>query len=144
MNRLTLIIISLFAGSISQAQLAPLPPMGWNSFDAFGDSVTEDEVLANANHMKEHLLSHGWNYVVIDYRWYDEGAHSSDLKDRAGAKLSTDEFGRLVPAPNRFPSAKDNAGFKPLADKLHAMGFKFGIHVMRGIPRQTVNANTLI
>ena len=124
--------------------VAPLPPMGWNSFDAFGDSVTEDEVLANSNYMKEHLLSHGWNTIVIDYRWYDPGAHSSDLKDRAGAKLSADDFGRLIPAPNRFPSSSDANGFKSLADKLHTMGFKFGIHVMRGIPKQSVDANTPI
>src|SRR5262249_55604965 len=73
-----------------------------------------------------------------------EGAHSSDLKDRTGAKLSADDYGRLVPASNRFPSAKDGAGFKPLAEKLHAMGLKFGIHVMRGIPRQAVNDNSWI
>ena len=44
------------------------PPMGWNSYDAFGDSVTEGEVLANARYLKEHLLAHGWQYVVIDFR----------------------------------------------------------------------------
>src|SRR5215475_3183637 len=122
-----LVAIALASGA-SAEPVVPLPPMGWNSFDAFGDSVIEDEVLANASYMKEHLLSHGWNYVVIDYRWYDPGAHSSDLKDRAGAKLSADRFGRLTPAANRFPSASDENGFKSLADKLHSMGFKFGIH----------------
>ena len=47
---------------------AQTPPMGWNSYDSFGDSVTEEEVLANAQYMKEHLLKHGWNYVVVDYQ----------------------------------------------------------------------------
>jgi hypothetical protein len=66
---------------------------------------------------------------------------------RTGAVLAADEFGRLLPAPDRFPSATNglaaaNAGFKPLADELHALGLKFGIHVMRGIPRQAVLANT--
>jgi hypothetical protein len=125
-------------------QFAPTPPMGWNSYDAYGDSVTEKEFLANAGYVKDKLLSHGWQYVVVDYRWYDAGAHSSNLKDRAGAPLTADEYGRLLPAPNRFPSAADGRGFKSLADKVHAMGLKFGIHVQRGIPRQDVKANTPI
>ena len=123
---------------------APTPPLGWNSYDTFGDSVTEAEVRANADYLKEHLLPHGWQYVVIDYRWYDSGAHSSKLVDRAGARLAMDRFGRLLPAANRFPSAAGGKGFKPLADDLHAMGLKFGIHVMRGIPRQAVAAKTPI
>ena len=126
---------------------APTPPMGWNSYDAFGDSVTESEVLVNATYMHDHLLSHGWNYVVIDFRWYDPEPTGDDFAlntKRAGAKLAADNFGRMLPAPNRFPSAVDNAGFKPLADKLHAMGLKFGFHYMRGIPRQSVLANTPI
>lgn len=117
---------------------SPTPPMGWNSYDSFGDSVTEAEVMANAQWMRDHLLAHGYDTVVIDYRWYDPGAHSSNLRDRAGADLSADLYGRLQPAPNRFPSAAGGLGFRPLADRLHAMGLKFGIHVMRGIPRQAV------
>jgi alpha-galactosidase len=120
------------------------PPMGWNSYDAFGDSVTEAEFLANANYMHDHLQSHGWQYVVVDYRWYDPAPHNNDPNSRRGAALTADEFGRLLPAPNRFPSAADGRGFKALADQVHAMGLKFGIHVMRGIPRQSVNANTPI
>ena len=94
--------------------------MGWNSYDAFGDSVTESEVHANAQYMKDHLASHGWKYVVVDFRWYDPkptGDDSRLYKDRLNATLSMDEFGRLVPAPNRFPSAADGKGFKPLADR---------------------------
>jgi hypothetical protein len=120
------------------------PPMGWNSYDAFGDSVTEAEFLANVTYMHDHLLSHGWQYAVVDYRWYDPGAHDNNPNGRKGAVLTMDEFGRLLPSPNRFPSAADGKGFKPLADQVHAMGLKFGIHVMRGIPRQAVAANTPI
>jgi len=126
---------------------APAPPMGWNSYDAWGTSITEDETLANAQSMKDHLLSHGWNYIVIDARWYDTVSSYDDRdfnKERAGAKLSADEFGRLMPALNRFPSAENSQGFKPLADKIHAMGLKFGFHMMRGIPRQSVHAKTPI
>lgn len=126
---------------------APVPPMGWNSYDAFGDSVTEAEVVSNATYLKEHLLAHGWNYVVVDFRWYDSVATYDDkdlTKDRSGAELAADQFGRLLPVTNRFPSAADGNGFKTLADQIHAMGLKFGFHLMRGIPRQTVNAATPI
>lgn len=128
-------------------QWAPVPPMGWNSYDAFGDTVTEDEVRANARYMKEHLLAHGWNYVVIDFRWYDSEPTGNDLdlnQKRIGAQLNADSFGRVIPAPNRFPSSVGGGGFKPLADEIHGMGLKFGFHMMRGIPRQSVNAATPI
>lgn len=123
--------------------LAPTPPMGWNSYDAFGSSVTEDEFLANAAYVKAKLLPCGYDTVVVDFRWSDATAANYD-PNGIGGPLVADAFGRLLPAPNRFPSAADGKGFKPLADRIHAMGLKFGIHVMRGIPRQSVAANTPI
>lgn len=117
--------------------------MGWNSYDAFGSSVTEDEFLANATYVRERLKQHGWQYVVVDFRWSDPCAAQYD-PNGIGGPLEADEFGRLIPAVNRFPSAAGGKGFGPLAEKVHAMGLKFGIHVMRGIPRQTVTSNTLI
>jgi alpha-galactosidase len=123
---------------------AATPPMGWNSYDTFCDSVTEAEVLANAKYMRDHLLSHGWQFIVVDFRWYDPKPTGNDVllnPTRLNAALTMDEFGRLLPAPNRFPSAADGGGFKGLADQIHAMGLKFGIHVMRGIPRMAVKAN---
>jgi len=122
---------------------AQTPPMGWNSYDAYGSSVTEHEFLANATYVKDHLLPHGYNIVVVDFRWADATAADYD-PNGIGGPLHADEFGRLLPAPNRFPSASDGQGFKPLADRVHGMGLKFGIHVMRGIPRQVVTANTPI
>jgi alpha-galactosidase len=121
--------------------------MGWNSYDAFGDTVVEAEVLANARYMQDHLLSSGYKYVIVDFRWYDPDARGNDYRlnqDRTGAKLTADKYGRLQPAPNRFPSAADDRGFKPLSDQIHEMGLKFGVHMMRGIPRQAVNAHTPI
>jgi alpha-galactosidase len=115
------------------------PPMGWNSYNAFGDSVRESEVLSNALWLKEHLQPLGWDTVVIDARWYDPLADGIRAQNPAGVMI--DEFGRCIPAPNRFPSATNGAGFKPLADRIHAMGLKFGIHIMRGIPRKAVAAN---
>ena len=120
-------------------KLALTPPMGWNSYDAFGDSVTEAETLANAAWLKEHLQPLGWDTVVVDFRWYDSKADGIRGQDPEGVVI--DEFGRCVPATNRFPSAANGAGFKPLADKIHAMGLKFGIHIMRGIPRKAVQSD---
>ena len=51
--------------------LTSRPPMGWNSWDCFGTTVTEEEVLANARFMAEHLAPFGWDTVVIDIDWYD-------------------------------------------------------------------------
>jgi len=130
---------------VHAGKLAQTPPMGWNSYDAFGDSVTEEETLANAAWMQSKLLQFGWDTVVVDFRWYDPMPTGDDRllnTTRMGAALTADEFSRLMPAPNRFPSATNGTGFKPLADRLHSMGLKFGIHVMRGIPRQAVLANT--
>jgi len=121
--------------------LAWLPPLGWNSYDAFDDAVTEDEVLANARWLKEHLQPLGWDTVVVDFRWYDPAAQGLAVRD---PNLVMDAFGRLQPAPNRFPSAADGKGFRPLADQVHALGLKFGIHIMRGIPRRAVELDTPI
>lgn len=124
-------------------KMAPTPPMGWNSYDAFGSSVTEEEFLANATYVRDKLKESGYQYVVIDYRWSDATAAKHDTNGNGGP-LTADTFGRLIPAPNRFPSAADGKGFKPLSDKVHVMGLKFGIHVMRGIPKQSVSTNTPI
>ena len=119
--------------------LALTPPLGWNSYDNYGDAVTEADTLANAEWMQAHLQPLGWDIVVVDFRWYDAKADGKRVQDSEGVQI--DGFGRCLPASNRFPSAANGAGFKPLADKLHAMGLKFGIHIMRGIPRQAVAQN---
>src|SRR5579862_5298741 len=90
--------------------LALTPPMGWNSYDAFGDNVVESEVLANAHYVAAKLQPLGWDTVVVDYCWSDPGAHDNNRNARANAPLAADNFGRLLPAPNRFPSAADGAG----------------------------------
>ena len=115
-----------------QKDLAALtPPMGWNSWDCYGASVTEKQLLANAEVMKEKLLATGYEYVVCDIQWSEPSADSTEY--HAYARLTMDTYGRLLPAYNRFPS-----GFQAIAEKIHEMGLKFGIHIMRGIPRQAV------
>ncbi|MDI4643595.1 glycoside hydrolase family 27 protein [Cohnella hashimotonis] len=122
--------------------IAPTPPMGWNSWDCYGAAVTEKEIRANADYMAAHLKEFGWEYVVVDIQWYEPGAVSSQY--RSFVPLEMDEYSRLMPAVNRFPSAADGRGFKPLADYIHDLGLKFGIHIMRGIPRQAAHAATAI
>lgn len=118
------------------------PPMGWNSWDCFGTTVTEAEVLANAEFMAEHLLPHGWDTVVVDIDWSDPGARSHGYNQ--DAQLLIDEHGRLIPDPVRFPCSAGGAGFAPLAEKVHALGLRFGVHVMRGIPKLAVAGRTPI
>lgn len=120
----------------AQNNFAPTPPMGWNSWDCYGTTVTETEVKANADYMAKNLKKFGWKYIVVDIQWYEPNAKAGGY--RKDAELVIDEFGRLLPAINRFPSAADGKGFKPLADYIHKLGLKFGIHIMRGIPRQAV------
>lgn len=118
------------------------PPMGWNSWDCYGAGVTEDELLGNAEFMRDRLKQYGYQYVVCDIQWYEPAAKGNVYNNFAA--LCMDEYSRLIPAVNRFPSSANGAGFKPIADKIHSMGLKFGIHIMRGIPRQAVHRNTRI
>ena len=115
-------------------------PMGWNSWDCYGAAVTEDIVRQNACFMAEHLKKYGWEYVVVDIQWSEPKAKNHEYN--AFTELCMDEYSRLIPAPNRFPSAADGKGFAPLGEYIHSLGLKFGIHIMRGIPRQAVHGNT--
>jgi alpha-galactosidase len=123
------------------ASVALKPPMGWNSYTGYGASVTEAEVKANADFMARRLLKHGWRYVVVDLCWsHPRPGREMNPDQREGFQplLAMDEHGRLLPAVERFPSAAGGRGFRPLADYVHARGLRFGIHVMRGVPRQAV------
>ncbi|TFC05685.1 glycoside hydrolase family 27 protein [Cryobacterium adonitolivorans] len=110
--------------------------MGWNSWDCYGTTVTEAEVLANAEFMADHLLHFGWDTIVVDIAWYDPAARAGGYNEKPG--IDMDAWGRQLPATNRFPSAADGGGFAPLADRVHALGLRFGLHIMRGIPRTAV------
>lgn len=121
------------------AQAAATPPMGWNSYDAYGTTITEAQFRANVQRLSQDLSRYGWRYAVIDMGWYlGNPTPSGNSKE---AVVTLDEYGRYIPAPNRFPSAAGGAGFKPLADYVHASGLKFGIHILRGIPKQAVARN---
>ena len=117
--------------------IAKHPPMGWNSWDCYGAAVTEDIVRQNAEYMAKHLRPYGWEYIVVDIQWYQPTAINHAYEPFS--TLTMDEYGRLFPAVNRFPSAANGAGFKPLADYVHSLGLKFGIHIMRGMPRMAAH-----
>jgi len=124
------------AGMDVRGQLAQTPPMGWNSWDSYGTSINEKQFRANAEWIAEHLKSFGWQYVVIDEGWYLVNPPKQSSKN--DEQFSLDEFGRFTPDVARFPSAASGAGFKPLADYIHSLGLKFGIHILRGIPKEAV------
>src|SRR5262249_19186271 len=114
-------------------EFAPRPPLGWNSWDSFGATLNEAQARKIAAIMAKRLLPHGYDVFTVDIQWYEPGA--TGFEYRKGAPLTMDEWGRLLPAPNRFPSAA-RGGFRPLADYVHSLGLRFGVHLMRGIPRQ--------
>ena len=126
---------------------AMTPPMGWNSWDCYYSSVTEKEVLQNAQYLVDNdLVKYGWEYVVIDIRWYcnHPSLGGGNYNQNGSQDYVLDEYGRYLPSPTRFPSCMVdgvNVGFKPLADRLHEMGLKLGIHLMRGVPKKVVGSS---
>ena len=145
-----------------QAVLAPTPPMGWNSWDAYGLTITEPQFRANVKVLHEKLQPFGWQYAVIDEGWFFENPQDRSTPDKL--RYAIDRYGRYVPVPERFPSAVGKAAasavpnlspdkgmkqvvtfestnFDELARWVHAQGLKFGIHIVRGIPRASVERN---
>lgn len=138
-----LIVRNAFSQQKDFHNWAATPPMGWNSWDCYGPTVVESEVKANADYMAKNLKKAGWEYIVVDIRWYvgNDKAHGYN---ETNPDYVLDQYGRFQPAVNRFPSAAGGKGFKPLADYIHKKGLKFGIHIMRGIPVEAVKRNTPI
>jgi hypothetical protein len=135
-----LLLVSLNNASAADYHTwAPMPVMGWNSWDFYGTSINETCAKAQTDYQAANLLSHGWSLMTVDIQWYQPTATGFGYIN--GATLTMDAYGRLTPATNKFPSAVGGLGFKPLADYVHSKGLKFGIHMMRGIPRQAVSQN---
>lgn len=105
--------------SANHSGAAALPPMGWNSWNAFYSDVSEEKVLASAQVIVDSgLAAKGYRYIDIDDGWW--------LKRRQ-------PDGRMVIRTATFPSAKaagpgGDTSFKPFTDRLHAMGLKAGIY----------------
>ena len=128
--------------TINTPLLAATPPMGWNTWDGYGTTVNEEQVRANAAWLARHLKPFGWQYVVIDMEWFvsnpiPEGNSKNSI-------YTLDANGRYIPAENRFPSSASGKGFQPIGEYIHSLGLKFGIHILRGIPKKAVEANAPI
>jgi len=131
--------------SESFKNLAPTPPMGWNSWNSFGTEVTEEQIMAVADYMAENMKEYGWEYVVVDAGWYHPAHFTTpEWNDHPEPPQLIDEYGRLIPDPEKFPSSRGGKGFKELAEYVHSKGLKFGIHIMRGIPWNAAAENTPI
>jgi alpha-galactosidase len=145
---LSTILLGGFVSSLAQApptksvELAPRPPMGWNSWDAYGLTITEPQFRDNVSVLAKTLKPFGWQYAVIDEGWFLK--NPKDLKSSEKVVYEVDANGRYNPVPERFPSALvdgKNQGFRALGAYVHAQGLKFGIHIVRGIPREAVKQN---
>ena len=90
--------------------------------------------MENLEAMAEKLKPYGYEYFVIDNGWFGEyklkpgtlfpaEKHASDIR--------INEYGYFMPSEAYFPN-----GLKPIADRCHELGLKFGLHLMRGIPRK--------
>ena len=145
------------------AKVALTPPMGWNSWDSYGLTITEEQFRANVKVEANEFKSFGWNYAVIDEGWFFYNPEDRPKPDTL--HYAIDANGRYVPVPARFPSVRtsqsvqpppaaapvapapkliatvQSTSFKPLADWVHSQGLKFGIHIVRGIPRASVERN---
>ena len=139
-------LFALFACCMLRAQqpaeIARTPPMGWNSWDSFGTTVTEADVRAAALVMHQRLQAFGWQFVTVDMEW--STINPTAEGNGKAQEYTLDAFGRYTPALNRFPSAADGKGFAPLAGYVHSLGLKFGIHILQGIPREAVARNSPI
>ncbi|HEU4637039.1 MAG TPA: glycoside hydrolase family 27 protein, partial [Edaphobacter sp.] len=138
---IALAFLSGWNSARAQKVLAPTPPMGWNSWDSYGLTIDEQQFRANVEVMATRLKSVGYQYAVVDEGWY---LLNPQRKKGEAFLYRTDRFGRYQPALNRYAGAKDDIGFKPVSDYVHSRGLKFGIHIIRGIPKQAVAQNTSI
>jgi hypothetical protein len=119
--------------------LAKTPPMGWNSFDSYGVYLHEEAAMANLEAFAEKLKPHGYEYYVIDAGWFGEFKLRPGTiypAEKHAGKMNFNEYGLLQPSETYFPS-----GLQPLIDRCHELGLKFGLHLMRGIPREAVHQN---
>ncbi len=122
--------------------LAATPPMGWNSWDSYGLTITEEQFRANVAVLATALKPYGWRYAVIDEGWFMENPQDRPHPEKL--HLLIDQHGRYIPDTTRFPSSATDHGFTAIGKDVHAAGLQFGIHIVRGIPRIAVSRNTAV
>jgi len=123
----------------SGSGLAGTPPLGWNSWDGYGTTINEEQLKANADWFAKNLKPHGWQYVVLDMEWFVK--NPTPEGNSKNSVYAMDPSGRYIPAENRFPSSAGGKGLKPIGDYIHSLGLKFGIHILRGVPKDAVQDN---
>ncbi len=93
------------------------PPMGWNSWNCWGLSVSQQKVYDAAKSFVESgLANHGWTYINVDDGWSIFGK-SKERKRKSNGEIRTNE---------KFPD------MKKLGKDIHALGLKFGIYSSPG------------
>jgi len=120
--------------------LAQTPPMGWNSFDSYGVYLHEKAAMENLEAFAKKLKPYGYEYFVIDAGWFGEFKLQEGTifpAEKHAAKMKFNEFGLLQPSYTYFPNDMQH-----IIDRCHELGLKFGLHLMRGIPRAAFKANT--
>jgi alpha-galactosidase len=141
-KRLLAAALSLMVVSpvVAQTKIqAPTPPMGWNSWDSYGLTITEAQFRENVDALAKRLKSAGYQYAVVDEGWYLANPESASKPETLDYRMNVN--GQYEPALNRFASSAGAAGFGPIASFVHSQGLKFGIHIIRGIPKKAVAAN---
>lgn len=141
----TVSLLILSSGLFLPAQAikapVPVPPMGWNSYYCWNYAVTEKQFMDNVHYLAN-LKKYGWQYCIVDFIWWIPQMGAFAGSQNGNWNLGNmDENGRFWPDTTRFPSAIGHKGFKPLSDSCHALGMKFGIHLMRGVPKMAVRRN---
>ena len=132
-------ISALGMGTRPKEPLALTPPMGWNSFDSYGVYLHEKAAYENLEAMAEKLKPHGYEYFVIDNGWFGEYTLQEGTifpAEKHAHDIRINEHGHFLPSKVYFPN-----GLKPIADRCHELGLKFGVHLMRGIPRKAYDQN---
>ena len=121
-------------------QFTRYPPAGWNSFDSFGGYLHEQAAFEQLAAFESKLAGSGYEYFVVDIGWYGEyelkpGTILPSPKTKHALDMNLDGNGRPLPSKCYWPN-----GFAGLIAAVHDRGFKFGIHMMRGIPRKAVQS----
>ena len=114
-------------------------PMGWNSFDSYGVYLHEKAAFDNLETMAKRFKSFGYEYFVIDNGWFGEYRLQPNTlysTERHASDININEYGLLQPSLCYFPN-----GFEKLIKRCHELGLKFGLHLMRGIPRKAEKTN---
>jgi len=138
-SAIVLIGLSAFLLTSKKEKMASSPPMGWNSFDSYGVYLHEEAAMQNLEAMAEKLKASGYEYFVIDAGWFGEFELRPGTiypAEKHAKKMNFNEYGLLQPSKTYFPN-----GFQAIIDRCHELGLKFGLHLMRGIPREAVHRN---